>query len=74
MLVLPENRFAVLTDEKAFGEFLEKVEEQDTVRTVYLVVDSDSMYREMARCFPKRQPCQLYRDYLDNFRINMPRQ
>lgn len=73
-LVLPENRFAVLTDEKAFGEFLEKVEEQDTVRTVYLVVDSDSMYREMARCFPKRQPCQLYRDYLDNFRINMPRQ
>lgn len=73
MLVLPENRFAVLTDERAFGEFLEKVEEQDTVRTVYLVVDSDSMYREMARCFPKRQSCQLYRDYLDNFRINIPR-
>lgn len=70
MLVLPENRFAVLTDEKAFSEFLEKVVEQDTIRTIYLVVDSDSMYREMARCFPKRQTYQLYRDYLDNFRIN----
>ena len=70
MLVLPENRFAVLTDEKAFSEFLEKVDEQDAIRTIYLVVDSDSMYREMARCFPKRQTCQLYRDYLDNFRIN----
>ena len=70
MLILPENRFAVLTDEKAFSEFLEKVDEQDAIRTIYLVVDSDSMYREMARCFPKRQTCQLYRDYLDNFRIN----
>lgn len=70
MLVLPENRFAVLTDEKAFSEFLEKVDEQDSIRTIYLVVDSDSMYREMARCFPNRQTCQLYRDYLDNFRIN----
>jgi adenine-specific DNA-methyltransferase len=70
MLVLPENRFAVLTDEKAFSEFLEKVDEQDSIRIIYLVVDSDSMYREMARCFPKRQTCQLYRDYLDNFRIN----
>lgn len=74
MLMLPENRFAVLTDEKAFGEFLSKVEEQDAVRTVYLVVDSDTMYREMTRYFPNRQPWQLYRDYLDNFRINMPRQ
>ena len=70
MLVFPENRFAVLTDEKVFGDFMEKVNELDAIRMVYLVVDSDSMYREMARCFPKRQTCQLYRDYLDNFRIN----
>ncbi|MBQ9417547.1 MAG: site-specific DNA-methyltransferase [Bacteroidales bacterium] len=74
MLVLSENRFAVLTDEKYFGEFLAEVEAQDAVRTVYLVVDSDTMYREMSRCFPRRQTCQLYRDYLDNFRINTPRQ
>lgn len=71
MLVLPENRFAVLTDEKAFGDFLDKVEKTDAVRTVYLVVDSESMYREMAHCFPRRETFQLYRDYLDNFRINV---
>ena len=70
MLVLPENRFAMLADEKFFSEFVEQVNEQDAVRMVYLVVDSDAMYREMAKYFPKRQTCQLYRDYLDNFRIN----
>ena len=73
MLVLPENAFAVLTDEKAFSQFVEQVNADENVRMVYLVVDSDSMYREMARCFPKRQTCQLYRDYLDNFRINPAR-
>lgn len=73
MLILPENRFAVLTDEKAFSEFLESVNKHDDIRKVYLVTDSDSMYCEMSRCFPKRQTCQLYRDYLDNFRINVTR-
>ena len=73
MLILPENKFAVLTDEKAFSEFMESVNEHDDIRMVYLVTDSDSMYREMSRCFPKRQTCQLYRDYLDNFRINVTR-
>jgi len=72
-LILPENRFAVLTDEKAFTPFMESVIEYRKIRMVYLVVDSDSMYREMARCFPNQQTCQLYRDYLDNFRINQTR-
>lgn len=74
MLVLPENRFAVLTDEKLFAQFMEQVNETDEIGMVYLVVDSDSMYREMARFFPRKQTCQLYRDYLDNFRINQSRQ
>lgn len=72
-LILPENRFAVLTDEKAFTPFMESVIEYCKIRMVYLVVDSDYMYREMARCFPNQQTCQLYRDYLDNFRINQTR-
>ena len=72
-LILPENRFAVLTDEKAFTPFMESVIEYRAIRMVYLVVDSDSMYREMATCFPNQQTCQLYRDYLDNFRINQTR-
>lgn len=73
MMVLPENGFAVLTDEKAFSQFVEQVNNEDSIRMVYLVVDSDSLYREMTHCFPRRQTCQLYRDYLDNFRINPTR-
>ena len=72
-LLLPENRFAVLTDEKAFSLFVDEVNKQDDIKMVYLVVDSDAMYREMAHCFSKKQTCQLYRDYLDNFRINQKR-
>ena len=73
MMVLPENGFAVLTDEKAFSQFVEQVNSEDGIQMVYLVVDSDSLYREMTHSFPRRQTCQLYRDYLDNFRINPTR-
>ena len=74
MMILPENRFAVLTDEKTFGEFVGRVNQEDDIRMVYLVVDGDSMFKDMARCFRGKQTCQLYRDYLDNFRINQTRQ
>lgn len=73
MMVLPKNGFAVLTDEKAFSQFVEQVNSEDSIRMVYLIVDSDSLYREMTHSFPRRQTCQLYRDYLDNFRINPTR-
>ena len=72
-LILPENRLAVLTDETIFTDFMEAVNEYRKIRMVFLVVDSDSLYRDMARCFPQKQTCQLYRDYLDNFRINQTR-
>ena len=73
MLVLPENHFAVLTEEKSFGQFVDEVDKHEDITMIYLVVDSDMMYREMAKQFPKKQTCQLYRDYLDNFRINVTR-
>ena len=73
MLVLPENHFAVLTDEKSFGQFVDEVDKHEDITMIYLVVDSDMMYREMAKQFPKKQTCQLYRDYLDNFTINYER-
>ena len=80
MLVLPNNEFAVLNNEKAFGEFFQQIMENESIRMAYLIVDSDAMYREMAKAlttglFASRhiKTCQLYRDYLDNFRINIPR-
>jgi len=73
MLIYENNHFAVLIDEKVFADFTEKVSESENINMIYLVIDSDSMYREMARSFPKQKTCQLYRDYLDNFRINIIR-
>ena len=79
MLVLPENEFAVLNEAKAFAEFMQQVQENESIRDIYLIVDSASMYREMAKALSVAMPsrhlrcCQLYRDYLDNFRINIPR-
>ena len=79
MLVLPENDFAVLNEAKAFAEFMQQVQENESIRDIYLIVDSASMYREMSKALTTVMPsrhlhtCQLYRDYLDNFRINIPR-
>lgn len=73
MLICEKNHFAVLVDEKHFAQFVEKVNEHEDISMIYLVVDSDSLYRVMAKSFPKMQTCQLYRDYLDNFRINVTR-
>lgn len=73
MLVCEKNHFAVLLDEKVFAQFVEEVEKSEGIRMIYLITDSNSMYREMARSFPKQETCQLYRDYLDNFRINITR-
>ena len=79
MLVLPNNEFAVLNNAKMFALFLEQIQENESIRDIYLIVDSASMYREMAKMLTTAMPernlhtCQLYRDYLDNFRIIIPR-
>lgn len=73
MLVLPENRFAVLLEERAFGDFRARVAGSPEVETVYLVTDYGQSYKAMAAAFKGRRTVQLYRDYLDNFRINRER-
>lgn len=69
MLVLPINKFAVLLDEKQFMEFAEKLDEYPEIDTVFIVTDSESGYRDMALGLNVKESFQLYRDYLDNFRI-----
>nr|WP_072514684.1 DNA methyltransferase [Ndongobacter massiliensis] len=73
MLVLPENGFAVLTDEKQFSAFLKQVNREPDIQTVFIITDSTSGYREMALQLKADTCYQLYRDYLDNFRINTGR-
>lgn len=70
MMVLPENEFAVLTNEVVFRDFEEKVKLSADIRDVYLIIDSNNAFKEMSLHFPGRRCIQLYRDYLDNFRIN----
>lgn len=73
MLILPENGFAVLTDENAFDAFAEMVNAQPEIQTVYLITDYAAGYRAMTKGLKAPRTFQLYRDYLDNFRINTGR-
>lgn len=70
MLILPENKFAVLVDEKAYLEFTEKLDDHPEIETVFIITDSESGYRDMISGLNVKESYQLYRDYLDNFRIN----
>lgn len=73
MIILPDNRFAVLVNEKRFRDFSIEVNNHPNIRMLYFVTDSDAGYREMISCFPDKEVYQLYRDYLDSFRINVRR-
>jgi len=66
------NSFAVLLREDHFQEFLPKLDERPDARTVFLVTDSPEAFHDMAEKVGKKRPCiQLYRSYLDTFRINL---
>ena len=73
MLILPENKMAILNDENQFGVFAEKLAEHPEIDVVYLVTDYEGSFVAMSRELQGKTTYQLYRDYLDNFRINAGR-
>lgn len=73
MMIQPENKFAILIDEKQFSAFEEEMQKYPEIQTIYFVTDSDPGYREMIKGYADKDTYQLYRDYLDNFRINTRR-
>ena len=73
MMILHENRMAILIDEKAYSEFKDKVNQAADIDMAFIITDSEDGYREMANGLHVAETCQLYRDYLDNFRINVAR-
>ncbi len=73
MLILPENKFAVLINEMSYMTFEKRIAEHPEIETIYIVTDSEPGYREMIAAFEGKNTYQLYRDYLDNFRINTGR-
>lgn len=73
MLILPENRMAILNDENQFGLFAERLVQYPQIEEVFLVTDYEASFVSMSQALAGRKTCQLYRDYLDNFRINAGR-
>lgn len=73
MLILPDNKMAILVEECSFPKFEADVLMHPEIKTVFIVTDSESGYREMIKGFDGIETFQLYRDYLDNFRINTGR-
>lgn len=73
MLILPQNKMAVLVDEIYYSEFDAELNQHPEIQTVFIVTDSETAYRSMIRTYDGKDCYQLYRDYLDNFRINTGR-
>ena len=73
MLILPDNKMAILNDENRFGEFAEQLAQHPEIEVVYLVTDYESSFVAMTQALEGKKTYQLYRDYLDNFRINAGR-
>ena len=73
MLILPQNKMAILIDEIYYSEFDVELNQHPEIQTVFIVTDSETAYRSMIRTYDSKDCYQLYRDYLDNFRINTGR-
>ena len=73
MLILPQNKMAVLVDEIYYSEFDAELSQHSEIQTVFIVTDSETAYRSMIRTYDGKDCYQLYRDYLDNFRNNTGR-
>ena len=73
MLILPQNKMAILVDEIYYSEFDVELIQHPEIQTVFIVTDSETAYRSMIRTYDGKDCYQLYRDYLDNFRINTGR-
>lgn len=73
MLILPHNKMAVLIDEIYYSEFDAELKKHPEIQTIFIVTDSEAAYRTMIRTYDGKACYQLYRDYLDNFRINTGR-
>ena len=73
MLILPQNKMAILIDEIYYSEFDAELSQHPEIQTVFIVTDSETAYRSMIRTYDSKDCYQLYRDYLDNFRINTGR-
>jgi len=69
---IPKNsHFAVLIREKEFRAFRGTLTERRDIEWVFLVTDSEENFALMRRTLGRKYECvQLYKSYLENFRLN----
>lgn len=72
-LIFPENKMAVLIDDNQYLAFKHEMEKVSGIDTLYIITDFEREYAIMANELGIPNTFQLYRDYLDNFRINHSR-
>ncbi len=68
--VFPENKMAILVNESYFPLFRAEMQKRQDIDIVFLVTDSQSAYLAMTADLGGVKTYQLYKDYLENFRIN----
>lgn len=73
ILILPKNKMAILNNENMFAEFKNQLDSHPEIEVVYLVTDYEAGFVSMTKALEGKKTYQLYRDYLDNFRINAGR-
>ncbi|MFQ7288414.1 MAG: hypothetical protein ACLRPV_05635 [Lacrimispora saccharolytica] len=62
MMILPDNRFAILMNEKHFQEFDAQVQKHPEIQTIYIVTDSEARISMRMITGYGKDTCQLYRD------------
>jgi adenine-specific DNA-methyltransferase len=69
--IAKHSPFAVLIQETRFRDFQKELRDRKDITTLFLVTDSDDNFGSMRRELGRRYHCvQLYKSYLENFRIN----
>lgn len=70
--LLPKDcPFAVLMQETRFKEFVRHVERRTDLTHVFIVTNSQNTIYKLRHEWPELRVVQLYKDYLENFRINL---
>ena len=69
-VIWPQNHFAILKKESRFRQFRGELDKYPQIEVVYIITDSQNAYLTMIDELRGFKAYQLYRDYLENFRIN----
>lgn len=70
-LIADKSNFAVLMDESKLPEFRNEIKSNRAIENIFIVTDSEESFREMGEILRVKKIFQLYRDYLENFMINI---